>query len=106
MGAIPEKPTLRLITDGNRGETDRCPWCGQPIAHEKFEEIRQRIEAEERKRVAEFERRLKDQVASEKANLQANARKSAEAAVKPPLAEAEKGRRAAEKQYETLRSGQ
>lgn len=37
----------------------RCPWCDQPIPHEKFDEINARIEAKERERTAAVERRLK-----------------------------------------------
>jgi hypothetical protein len=35
-----------------------CPWCEQPIPHEKFEEIQKRIQANERVRLAEVEARL------------------------------------------------
>jgi hypothetical protein len=127
------QPTL----DGLAG--DRCPWCDQPISHEKFEEIRGRIQAEERDRVAELERRLKDEVAKEKSKAEAkakadveavrvqaaaaidatnraaaarveaaddNARKTAELALAPKLAEAEKGRKRAEGQLQVVTANQ
>ena len=37
-----------------------CPWCDQPISHDKFEEIRRRMTAEQNQRMAalaeQFER--------------------------------------------------
>ncbi len=114
--------------DDNRSDDELCPWCGQPISHEKFHEIHKRIEGEERKKNAEFERRLQQRVALDKAQADANAKaqiekvrkeadtkvrvaseaakKAAEAAVKPKLDEAEKAKRAAEKQLETIKKGQ
>ena len=53
---------------------ERCPWCDQPIPHEKFDEIHARIEAKERERTAAVERRLKEQVAHEKAQVEAKAK--------------------------------
>src|SRR5258708_842018 len=105
---------LDATTNGNRlDDHERCRWCGQRITHEKFDEIRERIEAEERKRSAEFELRLQEQVAHEKADAQAiakaqieKARKVAEAAVKPKLVEAEKARNAAERKVESIKSSQ
>ncbi|MGH8615378.1 MAG: DUF2130 domain-containing protein [Gammaproteobacteria bacterium] len=38
---------------------ERCPWCNQPITHDKFEEIQARIKREERERAAQVEKRLK-----------------------------------------------
>src|SRR5437899_3341789 len=49
----------------------RCPWCDQVVSHEKFDEIRARIEAKERERSAEAERHLKEQVSREKAQAEA-----------------------------------
>ena len=40
---------------------DTCPWCGQPIPHEKFIEIKARIRANERARTRDLERRLRDE---------------------------------------------
>jgi hypothetical protein len=96
--------------DGSSADTERCPWCGQAISHEKFGEIRERIQAEERKRHLDFERRLRDRVAGEKKQIEADAkarieraRKQAEIAMKPKLATAEKSRKAAERQLEVLK---
>lgn len=52
---------------------DRCPWCKQTIAHEKFEAIKRRIAAEERERSAKFERELRERTAHEKTQIQAAA---------------------------------
>ncbi len=114
--------------DDNRSDDELCPWCGQRISHEKFDEIHKRIEGEERKKNAEFERRLQQRVALDKAEADANAKaqiekvrkeadtkvrvaseaakKAAEAAVKPKLDEAEKAKRAAERQLETIKKSQ
>jgi len=114
--------------DDNRSDDELCPWCGQLISHEKFDEIHKRIEGEERKKNAEFERRLQQRVALDKAQADANAKaqiekvrkeadtkvrvaseaakKAAEAAVKPKLDEAEKAKKAAEKQLETIKKSQ
>lgn len=37
---------------------EHCPWCDQPITHDKFEQIQARIQREERKRTADVEMRL------------------------------------------------
>lgn len=114
---------------------ERCPWCGQPIAHEKFEEIRLGIAAAERERTAELEGRMGQEVlrgkaeaeakaaaqveqvrqdaakalakVNEDAAAQVNAAKSAaEAALKPRLAEAEGARADAEQQLQVLKISQ
>src|SRR5947209_2899813 len=48
---------------------ERCPWCDQPISHEKFQQIRSRIQAEERQHAAEIAAEAKTQV--EKARKEA-----------------------------------
>jgi hypothetical protein len=53
----------------NGGE--HCPWCDQPIPHERFAEITTRIEARQRERFAEITRSLSDQHALDNARLQA-----------------------------------
>jgi hypothetical protein len=50
---------------------ERCPWCDQPIPHERFTEITTRIEAREREQLAEITRSLRDQHALDSARLQA-----------------------------------
>jgi hypothetical protein len=44
-----------------------CPWCEQPIPHEKFAEISGHIEARERERFSEVTARLREEFAREKA---------------------------------------
>jgi hypothetical protein len=88
-----------------------CPWCDQPIPHEKFEEITARIEGNERARAAEAEQRLRESLATERAQIESKAqadldalRKQSEVAVSELTREArdrevlarEEGRRAAE----------
>lgn len=41
-------------------EGERCPWCDQPITHDKFEEIQARIKQEERERAKALERSLRE----------------------------------------------
>ncbi len=110
----------------------RCPWCDQPISHEKFDDIRERIEAKERERSAEVERRLKTQVetkaraeidAAQKAAAAAienakqdaakrelavreEARKATEAAMAQKLAEAENAKKNAEQQLRVAKATQ
>jgi len=43
-----------------------CPFCEQPIPHERFDEIKERIETRERERLAEITTRLQTQFAREK----------------------------------------
>ena len=52
---------------------DTCPWCGQPIAHEKYIEIKARIRANERARTRDLERRLRDEQDAVLAQVQAAA---------------------------------
>jgi hypothetical protein len=79
MATLPE--TLRQTTgDGDIANGDRCPWCDQPISHQKFEEIRGRIEAQERQRSAEVEGRLKREVAQAKTEAQAKIKAEVDAA--------------------------
>jgi hypothetical protein len=61
---------------------DRCPWCDQPISHDKFEEIRQRMTAEERQRLAD----MADRFQREKADAEARARDEAKAAAEAAMA--------------------
>ena len=63
-------------------DDERCPLCDQIIPHDKFDEIHARIEAKERERTAELERRLKEQVAKDKAQAEAKAQAQIEQARK------------------------
>jgi hypothetical protein len=71
---------------------ENCPWCDQPIPPEKFEEINGRIQAKERERVLDLERRIKEQVAIEKAQAETKARAEIENARKENAAALEKAR--------------
>lgn len=63
----------RITRGGNGTPTqvvgERCPWCDQPISHQKFEQIRSRIQAQERQHAAEIAAEAKAQV--EKARKEA-----------------------------------
>lgn len=93
-----------------------CPLCEQPIPHDQFDEINERIEARERERSAEIGAKLQGQFDQEKARLLANAeqeaaakaasaraeeRERAQATIREKLAEAEQTNRETQ---ETLRS--
>ena len=41
---------------------ETCPWCGQDIPHEQLDEIRGRIQANERAQTRAIERRLNDEL--------------------------------------------
>lgn len=55
---------------------ERCPWCGQPISHAQFEQIRARIAAEERDRAARLERRLREELAKERTQIRKSLEKA------------------------------
>ncbi len=61
-------------TDAGSADAELCPWCGQPIPHERFDEIRERIGAHERERFAELEGVLADRFEQEKAEIAAAAK--------------------------------
>lgn len=104
-------------------DSEPCPWCGQPISHEKFKEIEAQIAARERQRVVEMEHEFTARVkeATGKAKLdaereislvrkelgarldtaRADAKVEAEAALGPKLAAAEGARRNAEQKLAT-----
>lgn len=93
-----------------------CPLCEQPIPHDQFDEIKERIEAREREQSVEISAKLKGQFDQEKARLLASAeqeaaakaaaaraeeRETAQAMIREKLAEADKINRETQ---ETLRS--
>jgi hypothetical protein len=51
--------------------TEQCPWCGSPVSRVKFQEIRERIQEEERKRLSELEDSLRTKIKSEKEAFEA-----------------------------------
>jgi hypothetical protein len=54
-------PSVLSPTEDGELTEERCPWCDQAIPHEKFAEIRDRIQGMERQRTAAVELRLKTQ---------------------------------------------
>jgi hypothetical protein len=68
---------------------EHCPWCDQPIPHEKFEEITSRISTRERERFADMTRELKEQHARDKAQAEQKAKADLEAAQKARVTEIE-----------------
>jgi hypothetical protein len=59
-----------------------CPYRGAPLSRKEFEEIRGRIENEERARIAEVEQGLKDRFARERQRAEAKAKVAIEQAKK------------------------
>ena len=74
---------------------ERCPWCDQPIPHEKFDEIRAKIAAKERERTSAVEDALKLEFAVERAAAQSKAKTELEQARKDAASVMEKFKRAA-----------
>lgn len=66
-----------------------CPVCDQPIPNEKAEQVRARLEAKEREASDAVAARLKEQFASERVQIEANARALVEQARRDGLAVAE-----------------
>jgi hypothetical protein len=75
---------------------EECPWCGQPIPHEKFAEIKARIRANERARTRDLERRLRDEQEAVLAQVQAAAELQINKAKKLFEAQAAEARRKAD----------
>jgi len=67
----------------------QCPYCGQPISRKEFKEIQARIEGEERARIADVEKALKDRFAAETAKAEAQAKAAIEKAGKDAMKFAE-----------------
>jgi len=55
-----------------------CPYCDQPIPNDKAEEIRARFEAKERERVDALKALMNQQLAQERAQIEANAKAALE----------------------------
>ncbi len=70
-----------------------CPWCDQPIPHEKFEEITARIETAERSRAAQAEQRLRESLATERVEIESKAKADLDALRKESDAAASKSAR-------------
>src|SRR6266446_419150 len=54
-------------------DASQCPYCGQPISRKQYREIRERIEGQERARIAKVEQTLKDRFAREKERAETEA---------------------------------
>ena len=79
-----------------------CPWCDQPISHDQFEELRERIEEEKKQHAAEVAAEAKAQVkaarkkaAAELEEAERVAKEEAEAARKKAAAELKEAERVA-----------
>jgi hypothetical protein len=90
-----------------QSQSERCPWCEQEIPHAKFAEISSRIAAKEREQHALLAARLREEVARERAGLEARAREegrqAAAAEIEARLAAAEAARAAALAELEAQR---
>jgi hypothetical protein len=76
---------------------ESCPLCDQPIPHDRFDEIKARIETRQSARTAEITSRLQEEFAREKADALEQARQQAAAELTMQVASArEEERRAAE----------
>jgi hypothetical protein len=91
---------MRRVTASENGRIstieDTCPWCGQPIPHEKFAEITARIRANERSRTRELERRLREDQEAVLASVHAAAEQEIGKAKKLFEAQAAQARRKAD----------
>lgn len=58
-----------------------CPTCDQPIPHDRYDEIKERIETRQRERSAELTARLQEQYSREKAQALEQARQESDARV-------------------------
>jgi hypothetical protein len=80
---------------GLRADEAQCPYCGQPISRKEFKEIRGRIEAEERARIAKVEQALKDRFARERQQAEAKAKVAVEQAKRDATTKVEMARKEA-----------
>jgi hypothetical protein len=55
--------TSESIGIGRDEGLERCPWCGQTIARDRVDEIKKRIQTEERRRTIALEKRMNDDFA-------------------------------------------
>ena len=98
--AVTQAHALHLAGSEPHAGHESCPWCDQPIPHEKFSEIRSRIAAKEREQHAEMLARLKSDFAREKAEAEAKARdegrKAVEATVEARIKAADEARASAD----------
>lgn len=79
---VVSQPSILRQVPTTVGAEQRCPWCDQPIPHERYDEIHARIAAKERERTAQVERQLREQLAREKIQIEAQAKTAVEQARK------------------------
>src|SRR5262249_32968432 len=77
---------------GLQDNATQCPYCGQPISRKQYREIRARIEAEERTRIANLEQTLRDRFAREIAQAESKGKADVEKARKDAAKAAEKAK--------------
>lgn len=65
----PQLKSVLPVHSHAHGAHEVCPLCEQPIPHDRFEEINDRIEAREREREETIARKLQDEFALEKSKL-------------------------------------
>jgi hypothetical protein len=91
---------MRSVPSSENGRAsimeEACPWCGQPIPHEKFAEITARIRANERARTRDLERHLREEHEAILARVQAAAERQIGKANKLFEAQAAEARRKAD----------
>jgi hypothetical protein len=58
---------------------EKCPWCGSPITHAKFLQIQERIREDERRKLADTERLVRERLQKEVAVQQAKLLKERQA---------------------------
>ncbi len=93
-------------------EVELCPWCGTEISRTKFEQIEEKIRAEEQRKTLAHETQIKKKLEDEyKSRLADESKKAAEAAtalaekvLKPQLAEQARAIQAAQEIETTLKS--
>jgi hypothetical protein len=83
-------------------DAEACPWCEQPIPHDRFEEISSRIAEVEKARLAEQEVILRERFAQERAQLTAKAQSDVEEARRTGAAALTQVRREGEERLEKI----
>src|SRR4051794_15357233 len=81
----------------------QCPYCGQPVSRRAFREIKARIEAEERVRIAKVEQTLKARFVRERQDTAVAAQQAIEKAKKDAAAQVEKVRKEAAARAASIR---
>ncbi|MDQ2942794.1 MAG: DUF2130 domain-containing protein [Candidatus Dormibacteraeota bacterium] len=85
-------------------DRDRCPWCGQPVAHNEFEAIQAKIAAQEHERTIQFERELREKVALERLQIESRVKAQVDKANRTASAAVEKVKQDASRQLTVLKT--